>query len=197
MILSDIMRNIDINVPNNLSASIKVSYVNDLQKQIYREFPVPDVMHLFTIVPGIDFFSLPADCAEDQITNMMVGDSQTRYSPRSFNEPENPYSYVVHTNTLWFTPSATKKEIAYLYYKPRPVALTASTADLASEPSIPSDYHKMLEYGVSQLVAMALPTPNFEKANYYENQYEKLLANAKRLIRKYQQNRVAVVRSWT
>src|SRR5437879_5645245 len=93
----------DINVPNNIDFRIKVRFMNEICKQLYREFPIKDEVYPFITVPGQNFYPLPDDCAEDGINVVQSGIHTYVY--HVLEELDNVHSWSIVADQLMLSPT--------------------------------------------------------------------------------------------
>jgi hypothetical protein len=191
MIVSDILLLADINVPNNLQNGIKIMLLNEMCKQLYRDYPFPDEVYPFITEDGTAFYAFPDNCIEDQVNIVKVG-SQT-YTYRSQEELNLNYSWSVVADHLSLDPVPTQAMMGYIYYKPQPTDYTEDNLD--NEPMFPEDFREALVFGLSKRIAMALPDPDYKKASYYSGEMDATVEMARRKLRK-PRKRVGIYRSW-
>ena len=192
MTLQEIIDQIDINVPNSLPLSTKIGFVNRIIEEYYRDHPVPDAVYPFITVPGQDFYELPPNCPEDRITKIVV-DEKT-YAYRDLRAPQTYFSWSIVAEHVQLYPRPERALDAFIFFRPRPEGMTES--DLNTIPGFAYDFQEMLVYGGSQRVAVAMAKPDYERAAYYERQFEKVRDLADRRLRKPSQKRVAIYRPW-
>lgn len=192
MTLQEIINLIDINVPNSISTSIKIGFVNRIIEEYYRDYPTPDAIYPFITVAATEFVELPSNCPEDRVTTIVI--DEVTYVYRDQKQPKFNYSWSIMAEQVFLVPTPDEALDGYIYYRPRPEGL--SEIDLATVPGFAYDYQEMLVFGGSKRTAMTLKEPDYQKAAYYGNEFDKIAEKADRKLRKPSQKRVAVYRSW-
>lgn len=191
MNLQEILTQIDERVPNTVTTARKVQILNEKQNHLFREFPVPDAVDRFETLAGQAFYSLPSDCAPDQIRTLLVGG--VPYVYRSLNDEYDgrPFWTTVQGTLMLYPTPADVREVQ-IYYTPR--ANTLSENNLTVEPSFPSDYHMLLVY--SGCVEVAKLNMDANLANVYQADYDELFKTARRHLNKKPQPRVIRAGVW-
>lgn len=192
MNIADIILLADINVPNNLQSRIKIIFLNEICKQLHREFPYKDEVFPFITVPNQAFYKLPANCPENGINSIQVG-NQT-YNHHSQEELDIGYSWFIVADQVMLNPIPTEKSLGYIYFRPQPMTFTE--ADLAEEPLFPEDFREALVYGISKRIALTLPAPDLKLAAYYGNEMDQLVEFARKKLLVVSKKRVAIYRQW-
>lgn len=192
MILQKIIDQIDINVPNSISTLIKIGFINRIIEEYYRDYPTPDAIHPFITVADTEFVALPSNCPEDRVTTIVI--DEITYTYRDQKQPEFDYSWSIMAEQVFLVPTPKEALDGYIYFRPRPDGLDED--DLSSVPGFAHDYHEMLVFGGSERTAMTLKEPDYQKATYYSNKFDKIAEKADRKLKKASQKRVAVYRGW-
>ena len=58
MKLKDILLDVNLMIPNSISDEIKVRWLNETQRQLYRDFGFPDTSYAFAQQPDVDIYPL-------------------------------------------------------------------------------------------------------------------------------------------
>lgn len=193
MLISDILLLADINVPNNLQSGIKIIFLNEICKQLHREYPYTDEVYPFITIADQAFYEFPANCPENGINSIQI-DEQT-YTFRTREEMDVDYSWSIVADQLAINPVPKTPMLAYIYYRPQPTTFTE--ADLAQEPDFPDDFREALVYGISKRIAVTLPTPDLKLAAYYGNEMDKLVEFARKSLQIKPKKRVGIYRVWS
>lgn len=195
MNLQEILTTVDTMVPNTLPPGIKIQWINHIQNQLFRDYPVPEAIYPFRTQLGKQFYTLPEDCAEDRIKELVIGKETYPYVEQGAetNYPPERFCSIV-TGTLFVHPKPDRAESAFLSYKPRPVQMTADK--LEAVPSFPKDYHELLVWGCASRVAKTNPE-QLNLANVFDMDFQRLAAKADKDLRKKKQKQVTVSRAWS
>lgn len=193
MILSEILEQIDILVPNSLPTSIKVAWINQVQRQMFRDYPLPDKIFAFTTEADTAGYSFPADCPIDRVQHLVIDEIEYPYV--SISEPTNHHDryWTSVDGRLLIYPTPTEALTAVLFYRQRPADL--SETSLTAEPDFPEDFHEMLVVGCAARVAKVSPE-TLPLVSMYETDFLRLADRADRQITKYRPKSVRVVRTW-
>lgn len=191
MLVSDILLLADINVPNNLQNKIKIMLLNEMCKQLYREYPFPDEVYTFTTVPGQAFYVFPDNCMEDQVKTIEV-DNQI-YTYRSQEELKIGFCWSIVADHFSLYPIPAKALTGTIFYKPQPVDYTEN--NLNDTPMFPEDFQEALVHGLSKRIAMTMPEPDFKKVSYYAGEMVAAVELAKGKLHK-PKKQVAIYRQW-
>lgn len=192
MKLSEILEQVDIMVPNSLSLPLKISWINQIQSEFYRDYPIPDATHAFETIPGTQVYPLPEDCAENRITSVVIDDRIYPYAAGDLPSTQIRYWTIVAEQMMIY-PEPKKTMSGFIYYRPRPPQLTED--DLDEEPLFPSDFQEMLVLGCAARVAKTMPETK-DAARVYSNDFTELAKKAKRSLSKPKQRSVTVTRRW-
>lgn len=192
MNLREILSMVDAMVTNDLSPSLKISWINQIQNQLYRDYPLPEAIHSFHTIPNQAFYELPEDCREDRISHVMIGENKYPYVPQGFDIDASKFCSIV-TGTLLIHPVPKQATLSFLHYKPSPNQLSAE--NLEEEPTFPKDFHELLVLGCASRVAKTNPE-TLALARIFDEDFLRLADKADRVITKYKPKRTLVVRSW-
>lgn len=194
MKLSEIVETVDMLIPNSIPLSTKIQWINQLQNQFFRDYPLPETVHPFAVKANQQFYVLPDDCPQDRITEVVVNDRHYPYIPRVDSETDVERFCTFVSGTLMIYPNPTEQTLGFLYYKPRPVQMTVETMD--AEPTFPLDFHELLVFGCASRVAKANPN-TLTQANVFDADYRILAEKADLVLRGAKPNRVAITRGWS
>lgn len=165
--------------------------VNQVQRKVFRQLPLPDKIYRFSSTPGIPYYDLPDDCSEDRVKNALV-DGQD-YKKVSNQEKTPPLMFcTVILSKLYLYPNPSNVVDVFLYYRPRYRDLT--TSNLNQIPDLPEDYHELLVFGGAQWVAQT--QRDVDMANNMQAEYDDLLQEAKRYFKQFTPRRVRIAESW-
>lgn len=178
MNLGEILLDIDVLVENSVASAIKVRWINQIQRQCYRDLPIAEELYAFDVYPDQQIYPVPDNCSLDNITSVLVDGRE--YETIADGERILPWHFW--TNVAGeFMLNKVPHHIAegLVTYKPTPQDLVPN--DLAAIPMLPSDYHQLLVDGCAARVAKA---EGDSKANALEQSFDRLFLKAKRDLAK-------------
>lgn len=191
MLLKEIIEEADLYMNNALSFSQKIRFVNQVQRSLYRDYPLYEKSAFFTVVPGESLYELPVDCEPEYIINVYIDEKEYVYkTPLDSNQGR---SYMFVDNSLFIQPVPDTALDAYLYYKAKPVDL--SLADLESEPPFLKDFHELLVLGCAQKIALV--EKDYKGAQELEVRFQNLARAAMLKMKTIKLKRVRVNRRWS
>lgn len=152
MFVSDTIERIDILVPNNLSDRLKMMFLSDLQREIFRDYPLPEAIFSFTTIVGQQVYDLPDDCPEDRISQVAVDGDDLDYVSVVQNENLPDAYWTIISGKLMIEPDPTSVVLVTLLYKSRPADYTVGTQTIG----LSDDYYYLLVYGVAKKVALVM-----------------------------------------
>lgn len=197
MILSEILEQVDVLVPNSLPPHIKVGFLNQVQNQLYRDYPFSDVATNFNVLPGESFYPLPEDFVEDRSVNLVVNDRELPFvplfSPVGYEDTQ-PYWSIVQ-GSLFINPVPMKAGTAYLYYGKSPKQLDLTDIEAETIPDLHPDFHELYVLGCCARVARASPE-TIPLVSMYESEFLRLAEKADLKLTKKRQQTVMTVRCW-
>jgi hypothetical protein len=175
--------------PNTISAAEKVRWLNQVQRQLFRDYPLPESVYRFDTVAGVAIYPLPDDCPEDRITKITVGGYY--YPFQAYSEEAGSYFWTIVAGQLMIypTPETSGTEIL-IYCAPRPNELSES--NLNAVPNFPEDYHELLVYGLAKRIAQA--RQDVALVNNFEADYQELAREANKEFKKQRPKQVLVLR---
>jgi hypothetical protein len=193
MILSQILTEIKTLVPvtSDITDDQLVLKINQVQRKIYRQLPLPDKVVAFQSTPSIPFYDLPTDCSEDGIKNALVDNID--YKKLSNQEETITYAFcTVFINKLYLNPNPSNAVNVFLYYRPRYHDLIST--NLNDTPDLPEDYHELLVFGCAQWVAST--QRDVDMNNNMQAEYDSLFEDAKRYFRQMTAKRTRIKDVW-
>lgn len=190
MILSEILSDVDLLVPNSINDMTKVRWLNQIQRQMYRDYAFPDTSHAFYTEPGRSLYVVPDNCERDRITGVVVGNDVYEY--RSIDQDAAGYCFSIIEDKLWINPTPNREIESYLNYRPRPRDMRVEMQD--AKPDFPEDFHELFVLGVGVRVARAVQ--NYKLASELEGSFTMLEIEAKRKLRPDRQKKVQINRGW-
>lgn len=194
MLLGEIIDQVDTLVPNSLPLGIKISWVNQIQNQLYRDYLDFEAVHVFYTVKGAPAYILPADCPVDRIRAIVIDEKEYDMVPAGGDPGGSTHFWTsVVTGDILIHPTPDQTYKGVLYYRPRPLQLTEK--HLEKKPMFPEDFHEMLVFGCCARVAKT--TKDYlALAPVYTEEYEKLAIRADRALNRNRPKKARVVRSW-
>lgn len=193
MKLLEIVETVDTLVPNSVPLTTKIGWVNQIQNQLFRDYPVPEAVYAFAVQRDQQFYTLPKDCPQDRISELVIDNRKFPFVPRIDSEVVEDYFCSIVSGTLMIYPNPTTQALGFLYYKPRPVQMTADMME--EEPSFPSDFHELLVFGTASRVAKTKPD-TLGQAQQFDMDYRLLAEKADLVLRGSKPNKVAITRRW-
>lgn len=190
MKLSEILEQVDTLVPNSINVSTKVAWINHVQNQLYRDYPLPEAVHLFNLRAGQSLYVLPDDCPEDRIEEVVINDDH--YPFVTGGEADGRFCTIV-AGTLMVNPTPTELGIGFLFYKQRPTQFSVS--DMNAETNFPVDFQELLVFGCASRVAKSNPS-TVNLAVVFDQDYRILAEKADLVLKRKQTNRVNIIRKW-
>lgn len=191
MKLSEILEQVDVMVPNSLSPNIKIAWINQVQNHLYRDYPLSEAVAKFTVFTGESIYSLPDDCPEDRLDEVVIDDVHYPFLP-SNGEPEGKFCTIV-AGSLMIYPAPLHAGIGFIFYKQRPTQFSVN--DLTAESNFPMDFQELLVIGCASRVAKSNPeTVNL--AGVFDQDYRVLADKADIVLRRKRPNQVTIARYW-
>ena len=189
MNLGQILDRVDLLIDNDISTEQKVTQINEKSRQLFRKFPVPDKFYKF-ITTDIPYYDLPEDATEERIRSVVINyEEYAKVRPEDQNPPCN-FCMVV-AEKLFIHPN-NSGQVAFLYYKPRHVELSAS--NLSAIPSFPEDYHEILVYDLAKWIAGI--QRDVDMVNNFQREYDEILSDAEKYLRKMGHSRIRLTTFW-
>jgi hypothetical protein len=163
--------------------------LNQLSRQLFRDFPLPDKIYKFTTT-SVPYYELPGDCAEDRIRCVVIDDTEYEKLTPEIQSVDYPFCSVF-LGSLYINPNPVGR-YAYLYYRPRHVDLISTNLDQV--PTFPEDYHELLVYGLAKWVASI--QRDTDMVNNFQSEYDEIERKAKRGLKKMGLRRVKETMIW-
>ena len=165
--------------------------VNQVQRKVFRELPLPDKVYRFSSTPGVPYYDLPQDCTEDRIKNAICDGLEYRKVSNQDEVPPTMFCSVI-LDKLYLYPNPTNVVDILLYYRPRYKDLT--TLDLGAYSDLPEDYHDLLVFGGAQWVAST--QRDTDMVNNMQTEFDDLMQQAKRYFKQFTPKRVLIKEKW-
>jgi hypothetical protein len=189
MNVQQILDRVALLIDHDISVQQQVTTLNEISRQLFRKFPVPDKFVKFTTtnIPFYDLSSLADDIAEDRIQYIVIDGKRFPFVDPNDPTPPSRFCMVV-TEGLFIHPNEPDKT-AILYYKPRHVTLSAS--NLSAVPTFPEDYHEILVYGLAKWIAGI--QRDVDMVNNFQREYDVILNDAQTGLDKKGQDVVRMI----
>lgn len=171
MTLAEILQEVDIRVPNTVSRDTKVRWVNQIQKRLYRVFRYPPAYHEFQTVPQQADYPLPADCAEDQILDVLYDGKPIPHFAPGHRIPRQ-YAWTIYNGQLRIEPTPIAEDTVTIIYFPKYQDLVADT----DTPQFPEEFHELLVVGCAARVAQA--SGESQLASALSNEFTAMVSEA-------------------
>lgn len=190
MLLKEILFDANLLVPNSINDEIKVGWLNQIQRQLYRDFSFPDTSFAFLAEQGVNLYPIPENCSRERITALTIGEEEYKYVTVDDTAKQNSWSIV--DNMLWIYPTPQTSSQAYLNYRPRPDDMRLDMQDV--EPQFPVDFHEILVFGIAARIARA--GQDATKAAEMNEQFMVLHDKAMKDLKPSRQKGVRQSRAW-
>lgn len=193
MNLSQILAEVKMLVPPSADVTDDqlVQRINQVQRKVFRELPLPDKIHRVKTTPDIPFYDLPSDCSEDRIKSVLVDNQRHDLVSNQETAPGHPWCTVA-MNKLYVYPNPNNIVDLAVYYKPRYHDLNFENAN--DVPDLPEDYHELLVFGCAQWVAST--QRDVDMVNNMQSEYDSLLSDAKGYFKQFSPKRVLIKEVW-
>lgn len=149
MTLQEILEDADSIAPNAYTNAQKVRWLNQIQRQLFRHYPLPEQLFELQIVPDVQFYPLPENCPEDRITSIVIDNQEYRFAVNDQPAPGRFWTMVA--GQIFIHPKPTVEMTGIITCEPRYVALSES--NLNAVPQFPEDFHELLVNGLAQRIA--------------------------------------------
>lgn len=176
-------------INHDITSAQQVNKLNQLSRQLFREFPLPDKIYKFTMT-SVPYYDLPADCAEDRIRVVIVNGCEYQKLSPEIQNVTGAFCTVL-AGKLFISPNIEGQE-AYLYYGPRHVDLSATK--LTETPTFPEDYHEILVYGLAQWIASI--QRDTDLVGNFQSEYDDIHKKAMKGLRKMGLKTVRLTTIW-
>lgn len=190
MKLKEILLDVNLMIPNSISDEIKVRWLNETQRQLYRDFGFPDTSYAFAQHPNVDLYPLPDNCSRERILSVTVEDLEYEYV--AMTEDVRDRCWTLIDNNIWFYPLPLQEKQVFIVYKPEPREMRLDMQE--EEPEFPTDFHEILVYGVAFRVARSLQL--IDVSGQMQQQMYTLQEEAKRKLRQSNRKKVVQTRFW-
>lgn len=188
----EIIESIDTFVPNAIPLKEKIKWLNQIQGQLYRDYPFKDGIMTFNVVAGESFYATPMDSTEQSSKALVVGNKELPYAvfydDLFLNEADEYWTIV--QDSIYINPKPDQPAVAYFYYKKSPKELTI--LDLETIPDLPVDFHDLYVLG-GCVRAAKTSKETLPLVSMYESEYFRLAEKADLMIVKRRQTKVSII----
>ena len=191
MNVQEMLSMVDAMVPNDLAPSLKITWMNQVKNQLYRDYPFPEAVYPFVVTPGTRTYPLPSDCPDSGIKKTVI-DGKTYEYISSDADVDFPQFCTILLGALVIEPVPSNQTMGFIHYKARPVQLTPE--DVTIEPNFPSDFHELLVLGCAVRVAQS--EEKLQLAGVFSDDFLRLADKADRVLTKTKPKTVNMVRGW-
>lgn len=181
--LQQLLTDIDLRMPNSFTQANKIDWLNEVQREVFRELGIQDILEFDTVanMPFYDLTDLAQNIEFEMIKSLTV--DNTNYDPADLNQEAKYnifYKVLDYNNSetpkIGIYPTPTKSDLKIrIFYERRPTLLTASA--LTAVPDLKEDYQSILKYGVWIIIAESMD--DITKANNYTLKYNAELKRIK------------------
>lgn len=177
-------------INNSINDEKKVRWLNETQRQLYRDFGFPDTSFAFMQQPGVEIYPIPDNCSRERIVSVSVANMEYEYV--SMTEDVRHRCWTLIDNNIWFYPLPDQEKQVYIVYKPMPHDMRLDMQD--EEPEFPTDFHEILVYGIAYRVARAMQQHDLSEK--WQSQMYLLHEEAKKKLRPNNRKNVVMTRAW-
>lgn len=188
---------VDRYYPNSVSDANMIIDLDQLHKSIYNKIIRKKNIYKdetsYTVADQLTY-TLPTDCKPENIIKISVSDdtvgnidsdtewTKYEYATHDREIDDGTYWGIVNENTIILSDDGeaidtSNYEIKYLYF-PSPPTLSA----VSDTPDLDSEYHDLLKYGLTQMVASQGQNPDTEVADYYQKKFDERFAEIEKLL---------------
>jgi len=186
--LQELIDDIDARLPNTYTNTQKISWINDLQNEIWR-YMSEEELYEFDTIAGQSIYAMASDMRIDMIKSVLVSNSTTidgteGYTTYKYAGPDdefgsNAYYDALGSLGIYPVPSSDTGSgyNVKVSYEPSPVALSTNT--LTTVPGINSEYQDILKFRCMKVIAQSGNSPDVELANNYQREEDALMKKIK------------------
>jgi hypothetical protein len=168
---ADMLIEVNLLVENTVSDAVKIRWLNQVERQVYRKLPIDDSIATIETVPGQAAYGLPSDCQLSNITSVVIGgkeyDRDDGRRSRYWDDAAGVFMII---------PAPQEVLSGIILYKPTPLEPT----DLQTTSKLPEDYHQLLIDGCAARVAQA--EQKWDAYRIYNDSFNVMLRDAKRAM---------------
>jgi len=170
MLISAIITEADIIVPNEVSVQDKVIVLTALNQDFFNVVKIPRIATFIPIKDQTNY-SLPTDVRLKNIDLVMCGVIKYKeLLPSATNPMENTFTFDDSVYTLSLRPAPYQAGLQALVRYNRIATSIFSSTNLNVSPDFPEEYHYSLVLGLAAYLAQT--QDDAIKASNYENQYK-------------------------
>lgn len=175
MLLSEIINEADILVPNSYSSADKVSWLNAINQDFFSVVKIPKAVS-FTVTANQGVYTIANDARSKNIDKVQVGVQKYRSLLSEDVQPgQNYWTLDDTTGKITLYPAPIQNGNAVIrYYR---IAITTFTSgSLNVQPDAPTEYHWIYTVGLCAKIAKA--QDDIAKANNYSAEFTNALSVA-------------------
>lgn len=187
MKLSEIVEDADLLVPNAFTREQKIRMANQAQRQLFRDYPLNSTVFTFSVKAGVDTYSIPANCLQENIADVLVNGQNY-----PFTTPGSSKGYQIVNDKLILAPSPYQDMTGKIYYKAALPDLTVN--EWNDTPDFPEDYHELLVLGIANRIAER--TQDYKQAAELDGRFRRLAIEALTKMTKPKAKRTRISRGW-
>jgi hypothetical protein len=189
MKLGDILEDADLLVPNALTLAQKLRYFNQIQKQLYRDYPMPIKSDLFYTEVGVSLYDISIQ--PDRVISVFVNDEE--YTLQDVTDTNQGKVYTFMDGELFIQPTPDSELEGYILFEGEAEVMDEN--DLEKEPSLLPDFHEIFVLGIAQKFAMVMG--DYKTAGELEVRYQNITTSSMRKVQKTRASKVRVTRRWS
>jgi hypothetical protein len=189
MKLSEILEDADLLVPNALTITQKIRYFNQIQKQLYRDYPMPTKSDLFYTEAGVSLYDIYVQ--PDRVISVYINDDE--YTLQDVTDTNQGKVYTFMDGELFIQPPPDSVYEGYILYEGEAEPLTEDELD--SEPSLLPDFHELFVYGIAEKLAMV--AQDYKTAGELNVRFGNIIQDARRKVQKTRATKTRNVRRWS
>lgn len=176
MIISSIISEADLLVPNEVPLADKIVALNSLNQDFFNVVKIPRVLPL-SPVKDQSSYTISSEVRLKNIDLVMVGIIKYKeLVPGVSNPMQNNYTFDDSTHVLTLRPAPYDSGLQGVLRYSRIATTTFTSGVLTAVPDAPEEYHWSFYVGLSAFLASAMDDTG--KAATYESQYRNAWAQA-------------------
>jgi len=186
----ELIARVRLEIFNDLTDAQIVGRFNELSKRLFRRFVLPEEICKF-LTTDVPYYSLPDNCSEDRIRCVVIDNVEyIKLTPEIQSPPAN--FCTAFLGSLFVSPNPSDGKDAYLYYRPRPIMLSASKP--ADESNFPADYHELYVYDAAAWIAGIQRDTDMK--NNFQGEFDGIFKDATRDLKKMGLRRAKETTTW-
>ncbi|MEK5469342.1 hypothetical protein MKY64_30525 [Paenibacillus sp. FSL R7-0210] len=176
MLLSSIITEADLLVPNEVPLADKIVALNALNQDFFNVVKIPRVLPI-TPVKDQGTYTISTEVRLKNIDLLMVGIIKYKeLQPGTTNPIQNTYTFDDTTHVLTLRPAPYATGLQGVLRYSRIATTTFTSGNLSAVPDAPDEYHWSFYVGLAAYLAAAMDDTG--KAATYESQYRNAWAQA-------------------